>query len=112
MTLWATDAEAREHFHATTCERRPADPGDIRFEQGEFRDGMEETPFWLEMIDDTGTVIETHFFGSSYERGSMVVGFRESQARRSEADRLGKHPLELEFEPFGPAWQREQAGAR
>jgi hypothetical protein len=42
----------------------------------------------------------------------MLVAFREAQSRRAEADRLGVHPLEMEFAPFGPAWQREQAERR
>lgn len=38
----------------------------------------------------------------------MIESFRYSQARREEAEALGLHPLEIEFAPFGPAWQREQ----
>lgn len=90
----------------------PADSGDIRFEVTELTEGMEETPFRVELVDDTGQVIETHWFATSYEVGSMVGAFREAQARREEADRLGVHPLEIEFAPFGPAWQAEQEERR
>ena len=98
MTTWATENEIRERFLATTCEFVPADPGDTRFEVGEFEGGMEETPYWLRMIDDQGEQIEMHFFATPVERSEMIASFRYSQAV----------PFEEEFAPFGPAWEREQ----
>lgn len=104
--MWATEQETTERFYAETCDRKPADPGDVRFEFSECGidpdDGMpngdDERPYYLEMIDDTGTVIERHHFVSAWERSNMVEGYRYCQAV----------PFEEEFAPFGPAWQREQ----
>jgi hypothetical protein len=106
--MWASDTEKQQHFRDTTCERKPADKDDIRFETTHLTDGMEETPFMVEVIDDTGTVVRTDFYSSMEEVYSMVNAHREAQVRREEADRLGVHPLEIEFAPFGPAWQRER----
>jgi hypothetical protein len=103
--MWATADERDSKFRDETLERRPADPGDVRFE---YRDGHEDAPYALDVIDDKGEIIEVHFFITAYERGNMIAAWRESQSRREEADRLGLHPLEIEFAPFGPAWQREQ----
>jgi hypothetical protein len=97
--MWATEQESRDRFDAETCERRPADPGDVRFEHGMFEDGMEETPFWLDMIDDTGTIVERHFFATKDEVWSLISSHRYAQ----------NVPFEEEFAPFGPTWQREQA---
>jgi hypothetical protein len=103
---WASEAEARERFLATTVPFAPADPGDIRFEH--FDTSNEDAPFGTHMIDERGEVVETHFFATSWERSSLVGSFREAQERREEAERLGVHPLELALAPFGPEWQAEQ----
>lgn len=107
---WATDEEKNEHFRATTCERPPADKGDTRFEHGvsgtDEHDttsrylGNEEAPYWVESIDDTGTVYRVDFFATQAEVFDMIEAFRYSQGTT----------LEEEFAPFGPAWQREQEG--
>lgn len=107
--MWASPMEQDERFLDETLEKHlPADPGDVRFELGMAEDGMEETPFWLKMIDDTGTVVERHWFATSGERYSLIDAHRDAQARRAEADRLGLHPLAIEFAPYGEAWVREQ----
>jgi hypothetical protein len=110
--MWASAQEAAERFLAETCEAKPADKDDIRFEHGVFADGMEETPFWLHLIDDTGTIVERHVFATEAEVWSLIESFRYAQARREEAARLGVHPLEIEFAPFGPAWLAEQEDRR
>lgn len=105
--MWASEQEAVERFFAETCARKPADPGDVRFEFSECGtdpetgepNGDEERPFYCEVVDDTGTVVERHHFATAWERGNMVEAWRYAQAV----------PFEEEFAPFGPAWQREQA---
>lgn len=85
---------------------RPADPGDIRFEVTPLADPELGATHLVLTIDDRGEVIARDITDLPYE---LVEAAREAQARRAEADRLGVHPLELAFEPFGPEWQREQA---
>lgn len=108
--MWASVVETYERFREETREHfYPADPGDVRFEHGMAVEGMEETPFWLKMIDDTGRVVETHFFAEREGIFSLIGAHREAQERRAEAERLGVHPLEIALAPFGPEWEREQA---
>lgn len=109
---WATCDEMDARFRAETCEHRPADKGDTRFEIIEIRDGMEETPILVESIDDTGTVYQRDFYATRSEAFDMIEAHREAQSRRAEAERCGAHPLEIEFAPFGPAWMREQEERR
>jgi len=42
------------------------------------------------------------------QASSFIGAFEEAEERRAEADRLGVHPLEIAFAPFGPEWEREQ----
>jgi hypothetical protein len=93
--MWATADERDSKFRGETLERRPADPGDVRFE---YRDGHEDAPYALDVIDDKGEIIEVHFFMTAWERGNMIEAHRYAQSV----------PFEEEFAPFGPAWQREQ----
>lgn len=104
--MWASHDEIDARFFATTLARKPADPGDVRFEFSECGvdpetgdpDGDDERPYYLEVVNEDGEVVERHHFYTSTERSNMVEAFRYSQAV----------PFEEEFAPFGPAWQREQ----
>lgn len=105
--MWASELEKELRFQGETVPRLPADKGDVRFEFSECGtdpetgepNGDDERPFYCEVIDDTGQVIERHHFVSAWERSNMVEAFRYTQAV----------PFEEEFAPFGPAWEREQA---
>jgi hypothetical protein len=81
---------------------RPAEPGDVRFEIGPQDEDGYCTVLW---IDDKGVIVEQDY---TREPHAIVEGFRMMQERNAEAERLGVHPLEIEYAPFGPAWQREQ----
>lgn len=108
VVIWASQEEIEVLRREETLGRKPADPGDVRFEHGTLDDGSG----WLHMIDDRGEIVETHFFDRAQDMWPMVEAHREAQARHEEADRLGVHPLELAFAPFGPEWQREQEERR
>lgn len=95
----ATEQEIRDRFLAETCERKPAEPGDIRFEHGMFEDGMEETPFWVEAIDDCGNIVERNYLATEHEVWNLIESFRECQGTT----------LEERLAPFGIEWQRERA---
>lgn len=98
----------------------PADPGDVRFElvdpsyDEETGEPMfnEELPYGLLVVDDQGEIVQRHAFATSWERSSMVLAHREHQSLVEEADRLGVHPLEIAFAPFGPECEREQEERR
>lgn len=82
----------------------------------------------LDLIE-RGKVVETKTFHASDEFApqmtSAYFGGNENDARaqaaseghawveymerNAEAERLGVHPLEITYAPYGPEWQREQA---
>lgn len=61
--------------------------------------------------------VEVHHFASYFDdpcesaveqAASFICALDETVERHNEAERLGVHPLEIAFAPFGPEWQREQ----
>ncbi len=109
--MWASAQEVADEFFATTFgafEWAIRDAGD----NGEFIT-------WATVdLFEKGTLVGSEkFFGSSEEPGpdattqalSFARSWQEAEERRAEAARLGVHPLELAFAPYGPEWQHEQA---
>ncbi len=41
------------------------------------------------------------------QAASYVCAFEEAAERRAKAERLGVHPLEIAFEPYGSEWEHE-----
>lgn len=66
-----------------------------------FDDGHVTTERFASYFDDPGE-------SATVQAASFIAAFDEAEERRAEADRLGVHPLELAFAPFGPEWEREQ----
>lgn len=91
------------------------------FDNGEFITGCK-----LDLLEDGKVVATESFTASSEEPGlpsayytgsgnhavtqalSYANAWVEAEERRAEAARLGVHPLELAFAPYGEEWQREQ----
>ena len=104
---WASEQEKVEQFHAETCEHRPADPGDFRFEIIDLQEeaakegysAMEDCPaIDVKMIDDKGEVVRHDRVWTRSDAFDMVEAFRETQDTT----------LEERLAPFGPEWEREQ----
>jgi hypothetical protein len=80
-------------------------------------EGSDFATVTITSMADGEVVVErfSHYFddgpgpNAREQAASFLAAFEDSMLREAEADRLGCHPLELEFAPFGPAWQREQA---
>lgn len=110
---WATEQETREIDYRVRDE----------WDNGEFMTGAT-----VDLLIG-GRVIHTETFTASSEDApsesfsaygngrdnhattlalSYANAWVEAEERRAEADRLGVHPLEIVFAPFGPEWQREQ----
>ena len=98
--MWATTEERDAEFAAAVS--------DIRIDITVAEEGMEETPYIVTESDIAGNVIDRCFYAFKEEAYQHRIAHRESESRHAEAERLGIHPLEIEFAPFGPAWQREQ----
>ena len=103
----------------TSISRRCGDPARPVF-SASFGGDLRKGPAGGATIDANGQIY--HYQRTEAARSTKgtahgrpiaeTESFRYSQARREEADRLGVHPLEIEFAPFGPAWEREQEERR
>ncbi len=60
-----------------------------------------------QIVESFSSYFDSPVESAVVQASSFIGAFEEAEERRAEADRLGVHPLEIAFAPFGPEWERE-----
>jgi hypothetical protein len=117
--MFATAAEALAQFYAETFATYDYRIVNV-WDNGEFLTGatveLYERGVLVGTEEFVGSTEEDCGMTSAYGNANLAVtqaisfaaSWVEAEERRAEAARLGVHPLEIEFAPFGPAWQAER----